>query len=104
MKSFTRRERVRSVSLAVMAISAPLPAAGVALSGSGLPWAILPATAGVVTVITMHGKRVPAPIPAPPVYPEQVTAHAYVVPEPAPDLDLNELRSALRELHPGRAA
>ena len=101
MKSFTRRERVRRVSLAVMAVSAPLPAAGVAVSGSGLPWALLPATAGIVTVVTMRAKRVPAPIPAPPVYPERITrVDAYATPAPEPDSDLN----ALRELTIGEAA
>ena len=101
MKSFTRRERVRRVSLAVMAVSAPLPVAGVALSGSGLPWAILPAAAGVVTVATMRAKRVPPPIPAPPVYPERITrVDAYTTSAREPDSDLN----ALRELTIGEAA
>ena len=102
MKFFTRRERVRRVSLAVMALSAPMPAAGIAVTGgSGLPWALLPATAGVVTVVTMRAKRVPAPIPAPPVYPARLHA-VQMEPEPArePDPDLN----ALRELIIGEAA
>lgn len=104
MKSFTRREHVRRTSLALMAVTAPLPVAGVALSGSGLPWAILPAAAGVITVATMRAKRVPAPLPAPVVYPERVTVQAWVEPEPEPEPDLNALRTVLRELHTDRAA
>jgi hypothetical protein len=106
MKSFTRRERVRRVSLAIMAVSAPLPVAGVALSGSGLPWAILPAAAGVVTVTTMRAKRVPAPIPAPPVYPERITrVDAYTTPAHEPGPDLNALRELVAaEPWPGREA
>jgi len=102
VESYTRRERVRRASLAVMALTAPLPAAGVIVGGSGLPWALVPATAGIITVATMRARPVPAPIPAPVQYPEQVTVRARVVPEPEPDL--NALRAALRELHSGRAA
>ena len=95
MKAGVKRERVRRVSLAVMAVSAPLPVAGVALSGSGLVWAVLPATAGAVTVATMRAKRVPAPIPAPPQYPTRLAVAAQVVSDPARQLgpDLNVLRA-----------
>lgn len=102
MDSYIRRERVRRASLAVMALTAPLPVAGVVIGGSGLPWALVPATAGVVTVATMRAKRVPAPIPAPIEYPERVTVQACVepTPEPEPEPDLNALRAMIT----GRAA
>ena len=95
MEAGTRRERVRRVSLAVMAISAPLPAVGVALSGSGLWWAILPTTAGAVTVATMRAKPVPPPVPAPPQPPAQPVLVAQVLPVPAcePGPDLTVLRA-----------
>lgn len=104
MDSYTKRERVRRVSLAVMALTAPLPVAGVIVSGSGLPWALIPATAGIVTVATMRAKRVPAPIPAPAYYPPRMTAQAYVATGPEPEPDPNALRTVLRKLHSGRAA
>lgn len=88
MEAGNRRERVRRVSLAVMAVTAPLPAAGVALSGTGVPWAVLPVAAGVVTVATMRAKRVPAPIPAPASYPARLNV-AQLVPGP----DLNVVRA-----------
>lgn len=92
MEVGSRRERVRRVSLAVMAVTAPLPVAGAALPGTGLVWAVLPATAGVVTAATMWATRVPAPIPAPPQYPARLVV-AQVVPDLAPGPDLNELRA-----------
>lgn len=96
MKSdMNKRERVRRASLAVMAVTAPLPAIGVALTGSGLPWTIVPAVAGVVTVATMTERRQSPPIPAPIVYPERITVQAYVVTEPEPEPDLNLLRALI---------
>ena len=89
MKAGSKRERVRRVSLAVMAISAPLPAVGVVLSGTGVPWAVLPATAGAITIATMRAKRVPAPIPAPPQYSARLSVTAQVVTGP----DLNAVRA-----------
>lgn len=100
MNPGTKRERVRRVSLAVMAVSAPLPAFGVAFGGSGLPWAVLPTVAGMVTVATATAKRPPAPIPAPVGYRERVTVQAWVEPKPEPEPDLN----VLRELISDRAA
>ena len=101
MKSFTRREGVRRASLALMALTAPLPVAGVALGGPGWPWALIPTTAGAVTVTTMRAKRVPAPLPAPVVYPERITrVDVYATPAREPEPDLN----ALRELISGEAA
>jgi hypothetical protein len=93
MQSGTKRERVRRAALAVMAVTAPMPVVGVALDGTGLPWAILPAAAGVVTVATSTAKRSPAPIPAPIEYPEQVTVQVSVIPDPEPDL--NALRALI---------
>ena len=107
MKSFTRREGVRRASLALMAVTAPLPAAGVALGGPGWPWALIPTAAGAVTVATMRATRVPAPLPAPVVYPERITritritrvdVYATSARESGPDLN------ALRELISGEAA
>ena len=96
MEAGTRRERVRRVSLAVMAISAPLPAVGVVLSGSGLLWAMVPTTAGVVTVATMRAKPVPPPaVSAPPQAPARPVLVAQVLPVPAcePGPDLTVLRA-----------
>lgn len=95
MQSGTKRERVRRVALAVMAVTAPMPVVGVVLDGSGLPWAILPTVAGMVTVATSTAKRPPAPIPAPIEYPERITVQAYVVTEPEPEPDLNVLRALI---------
>ncbi|MFL6115416.1 MAG: hypothetical protein ACJ786_29330 [Catenulispora sp.] len=83
MEAGMKRERVRRASLAVLAASAPLPVAGIVLSGTGLPWAVLPAAAGVVTIATARAKRTPAPIPAPAQYPARLHVVAQVVPAPA---------------------
>lgn len=94
MQSGTKRERVRRAAVTVMAVTAPLPAVGVALTGgAGTPWAILPAAAGIIAVATATAKRPPAATPAPIQYPTRVRVQAYVEPEP----DLN----SLRELIPG---
>lgn len=101
MQSGTKRERVRRVALAVMAVTVPLPAVGVALDGTGVPWAILPTAAGIVTVATMTAKRPPAPIPAPVEYPARMAVQVSVVPEPEAEPDLNVLRELISD---GRAA
>ena len=99
---------MRRVSLAVMAVSAPLPAAGVALSGSGALWAVLPAAAGTVTVATMRAKRVPTAtaIPAPAQYPARLAVEAQVLPGPARQAgpDLNVLRALVAAETPGRGS
>lgn len=108
MKSdMNKRERVRRASLTAMAVTAPLPAIGVAITGGmGAPWAIVPALAGIVTVATMTERQTSAPIPAPVEYPERITrVDAYATSAREPDADLNALRELVAaEPWPGREA
>ncbi len=97
MQSGTKRERVRRAAVAVMAVTAPLPAVGVALDGTGVPWAILPAAAGIVAVSTAITKRPPAPIPAPVQYPARMDVQVYVESRSNPEPDLNTLRDLITD-------